>query len=421
MNGSTAEGSILFRPLTVGKLELAGRVFKSATSETRATEDGRADDELLEFYEPIAAAGTPLIITGNGYVHRQGKATPRQWGADHDDKIPGLRRLVDGVHRHGSRIFAQLNHCGRQVLPRTVGLEHALSASDVKELSLGTKPRPMTLEEIREAVAAFGAAAGRCQEAGFDGVQIHAAHGYLISQFLTPHTNRRKDDYGGPLDNRLRFLREVYRATRERVGPDFPVIMKLNGADSLPLRRGLKPAELAEIALAMEREGLDGVEVSIGHYESGMPVVRGTFWRFFRGVIEDGTGSQLPTPQRWAMRLGWPLFALVFNLLWWHYQGFNLKYARRFKQRLSMPVICVGGFRSRAAMERAIADGLCDAVSCARSMIANPYLYRHLRSGESGPRCVFCNACIGRVGGLPVDCYHPRVRAEKDRMLAAAD
>ncbi len=410
--------SILFQPLKIGKLEVAGRVFKAATSETRATEDGLVTEELLEFYEPIARAGTPLIITGNMWVHRGGRSTARQVGVDHDDKIPGLRRWAELTHRHGSRIFAQLNHCGRQVIPEAMGMDHALSASNVKELSLGTKPRPMTLVEIREVVAAFGAAAWRCKEAGFDGVQIHAAHGYLVSQFLTPHTNRRKDDYGGSFENRLRLLMEIYRATRDRVGSDFPVIIKLNGSDSLPLRKGLKPDELVEIALAMEKAGLDGVEVSIGHYESGMPVVRGTFGRFFRGVMSDGTGHQLSTFRRLAMRIGWPLFALVFNLLWWHYQGFNLKYARRFKKHLSMPVISVGGFRTRQKMEEAIADGLCDAVSCARSMVADPLLYEHLQTGETGPRCVFCNACIARVGGQPVDCYHPEVRAAKDRLLA---
>ncbi|MCG8602150.1 MAG: hypothetical protein MI807_18545, partial [Verrucomicrobiales bacterium] len=296
----------------------------------------------------------------------------------------------------------------------------ALSASDVKELSLGTKPEPMTADEIGDAVEAFAAATDRCRQAGFDGVQLHAAHGYLISQFLTPYTNRRQDAYGGSFENRLRLLKEIYRACRARVGPDFPIIMKLNGADSLPLRRGLKPDELVEIAVAMEGEGLDAVEVSIGHYESGLPVVRGRFWRFFRDSLSDGTADQLPPLRRWAMRLGWPLAAVLFNLLWWHYQGFNLKYARRFKERLKMPVISVGGFHSRRAMEEAITGRLCDAIACGRSMIADPFLYRHLRSGDSGPRCVYCNACIARVGGMAVDCYHPEVRAEKDRLLATS-
>ena len=412
-------GSILFRPLSIGSLSLPGRVFKAATSETRADENGFVTDELLDFYEPIARAGTPLIITGNLWITGGGKSTPRQCGVDRDDKIPGLRRLTELAHGHGSKIFAQLNHCGRQVLPAAVGLEFAVSASDVKEPSTGTRPRPLTREGIAEIVEAFATAAERCRRAGFDGVQIHAAHGYLISQFLTPHTNRRDDEYGGSFENRLRFLLEVYRATRARVGVEFPIILKLNGSDSLPLRHGLGPEELSRIALEMERQGLDGVEVSIGHYESGMPVVRGRFWRFFRTAARGGAGLQLAGWRRVGVRVLWPVLALGSNLLWWHYQGFNLKYARRFKERLSIPVISVGGFQSRETMERAIADGLCDAVSCARTMVADPLLYRHLREGAQGPRCVFCNACIARVGGQPVDCYHPDVRAQKDRMLAA--
>ena len=140
--------SVLFQPVSIGGLELAGRVFKAATAETRASDDGFVTDELLEFYEPIASAGTPLLITGNLYVSRGGRSTPRQCGADDDAKIAGLERLTSAVHGHGSRIFAQLNHCGRQVLPESVGLEYAVSASSVKELSTGTRPRPLSRDGI---------------------------------------------------------------------------------------------------------------------------------------------------------------------------------------------------------------------------------------------------------------------------------
>lgn len=412
--------SPLTRSLRIGSLEVPGRLLKTATSETRADADGNCTPEVVAFYEPMARAGTPLIITGNIFVSRSGRSTPRQMGADTDARIPGLRRLTTAVRGHGTRIFAQLSHCGRQVVPGPVGLDEAVSASDVRDLSIGTRPRPLTETEIAGVVADFAAAAGRCKAAGFDGVQIHAGHGYLISQFLTPYTNRRRDRWGGGLENRARLLREVHKAIRAQVGAEHPVIVKLNGADRLPLRRGLKTPELVEIARIMEADGVDAVEVSVGHYESGFPVVRGRFRRCLRGMAE-GSARALPQPWRSGFAAGWPLLAVVCDLAWPRAQGFNLAYARRFSAALGIPVICVGGFIDRRAMEAAIGDGDCDAVSSGRAFIADPLLYRHVLSGDAGPRCVFCNACVGRIGVEPLDCLHPEVRREKDAMLAAAE
>jgi 2,4-dienoyl-CoA reductase-like NADH-dependent reductase (Old Yellow Enzyme family) len=413
-----AEDSALFQPLSIGKITIPGRVIKAATSETRATRDGIATQATIDFYAPIARGGTPLIITGNIYVSLDGKSTPMQMGIDDDEKIPALAQLVDAVQARGVRIFAQLSHSGREVLPSYAGLPEAVSSSGVTDLSTGVRPRALTVPEIERVVERFGEAAGRCQKAGFDGIEIHAGHGYLISQFLTPHTNRRTDDYGGSLQNRVRLLSEIHRAIRARVGGDYPVIMKLNGSDYLPLRAGLKTPELVEIARIMEREGIDGVEISVGHYESGFPVVRGTFGRCLRAMAQ-GSARHLRGPRRIVMTTFWPVVAAVCNLIWRPYEGYNLRYARHFKKALSIPVLCVGGFLTRREMEAAIEQDLCDAISIGRGMVANPLLYQHLRDGTRGPRCVNCNACIGCIGTQPVDCYHPRVRAEKDAMLAA--
>jgi 2,4-dienoyl-CoA reductase-like NADH-dependent reductase (Old Yellow Enzyme family) len=411
---------ILFEPFSIGKLTIPGRVIKSATSETMATADGFATEQLVGFYGPMARAGTPLLITGNIYVSPDGQATPRQMGADSDDKIEGLARLAAEIHRHGSLIFAQLSHCGRQVVPPFIGRREAVSASEVKELMTGTKPRPLTPDEIHRIVDDFGAAALRCQQAGFDGVQIHAGHGYLVSQFLTPYTNRRTDAYGGALEGRTKFLRDIHRAIRDRVGADFPVILKINGSDWLPLRPGLKTAELVEIARLLERDGIDAVEVTVGHYESGFPMVRGSFGRCLRAMVR-GSVRYLSFPRRQLVTLFWPLIALASNLIWRREEGYNLKYAGQFKAALSIPVICVGGFTTREKMETAIADAACDAVSCARAFIADPFLYRHLREeGVAHPPCVFCNACSGGSGSEPLDCTHPRVRREKAAMMATA-
>jgi 2,4-dienoyl-CoA reductase-like NADH-dependent reductase (Old Yellow Enzyme family) len=409
--------SPLFKPLALGGITIPGRLIKSATSETRGTTDGLVTPELIEFYEPMARSGVPLIISGNLYTSVEGRSTPRQLGADEDRKIPALKGLVDVVHGRGTKIFAQISHAGRQLVPGFAGVPEAVSASDVTDRTSGTTPRPLTNAEVKRVVTQFGEAAARCQAAGFDGVQIHAGHGYLINQFLTPYTNKRTDEYGGSFENRLRFLREIYSAIRATVGTAYPLIVKLNGSDALPLRPGLNTPDLVRIAQTLEQDGVAAVEITVGHYESGFPIVRGTFWRMMRGMLK-GSVRYYPPERRAGFTVMWPLVALASNVLWSAREGFNLEYARQFKRALSIPVICVGGFLTRQAMETAIADGSCDAVSAGRAFIADPLLYRHLLEGTTGPRCNDCNACVGVIGVEPLDCYHPRVRAEKDAMLA---
>ena len=210
-----------FDPLEIGALEIPGRIFKTATSETSADPDGFVTDRLLLFYEQMARGGTPLMITGNLYAGPLGKSTRNMTGIDSDEKIPGLRGLTDRVHELGSLLFCQVSHCGRQVVADVMGFE-PLSASAVREPAMGSMPREMTLSEIAVVVEEFGAAAARAVEAGFDGIQLHGGHGYLISQFLTPHTNRRRDDYGGRFENRTRLLVEIIEAGAPGHGPGVP-------------------------------------------------------------------------------------------------------------------------------------------------------------------------------------------------------
>src|ERR1700751_5303381 len=263
---TTSSASPLLKPLRIGRLNVAGRLYKSATSETRATDDGHVTDELLEFYEPMVRAGTPLIVTGNLFVSLQSKSAGRQGGIDSDDKKPGLREGGPLVHSGGSLLVAQLSHGGRQMARSSDPGKATVSASSVREPLYGTKPRPLRADEIPALVDAFAAAGARAQDVGFDGVQIHAAHGYLLSEFLTPHTNRRTDEYGGSLDNRMRLVREVFLAIRAPVGDDFPTLLKMNGTDMLPLRKGATTAELVRVAKVLADEGVDAVEVFRVHY-----------------------------------------------------------------------------------------------------------------------------------------------------------
>lgn len=399
-----------FSPLPIGSMTLPARVFKTATSETCATEDGEVSDLLLDFYDPIAQAGTPLIITGAIYVSADGKAANYQLGADNDVRKQGLNRLTDRVHVYGGRIIAQLNHAGRQMIPSALGLGAAVSSSAVYEWSLGTRPRQLDEPEIRRISAAFADAARRCQEAGFDGIQLQAAHGYLISQFLTPHTNRRRDDYRVTPQGQSKFLIEVYETVRKAVGKDFPVLLKINGDDALILGRGLGTDALVETAHTMQERGVAAIEVSVGHYVSLFPGFRGRFTEYLRDFLDVGVGAQLPPLQKHGMKIGRPLLGALLNLWRPARQGFNLQYAKRFKARLSIPVICVGGFHELDEINRAIGAGECDAVSIGRAMIADPSFYRNLRVGTSGPKCDYCNRCLAVAGTRRIDCYNDAVR-----------
>lgn len=413
----TGEDTLLFSPILIGDIEVSGRLAKSATVEGCCTDDGFVTDALIEYYEQIAVGGTPLLITGATCFDPYSRMGPRQLTADHDNKIPGLRRLTDAVHSHDSKIFMQIYHTGRQAMPHLAGRKDAVAPSSVLDPALGVKPRAITSSEILETIQGFSDAAVRAKEAGFDGLQIHAAHGYLISAFLTPHTNRRSDAYGGSFENRIRFLVDVYRAIRQQVGQDYPIIMKVNGSDDLPFRKGLVPEDLVKVAQRMEDEGMDAVEISSGHYESGWTFARSHWRKYFSTITTVGVGRNLPWHRRGAVRLVAPILDWGLRRLSGYSEGFNLEYSKQFKKALTIPVICVGGFVRQEEMEHALVSGKCDMVSVARALIADPFLYRHMQENVKGPQCDFCNLCFARATAEPIDCFNEEVGALKKSIL----
>ncbi|WP_433756764.1 NADH:flavin oxidoreductase [Nocardia sp. CA-135398] len=412
--------SLLRRPLDIGAMRVDGRLFKSATSETRASEDGFVTDDLLAFYEPMAQAGTPMIVTGNLYVSLQGKSAGRQAGIDQDDKIAGLREWVGVAHAGGAKLVAQLNHGGRQIAELAPGADRIVSASNVREPLYGTKPSPLRRDEIPGVVDSFVAASVRAREAGFDGVQIHAAHGYLLGQFLTPHTNRRTDEYGGPLERRARLLLEVMDAIRARHGDDYPVLVKMNGTDDLPFRHGATTDELLRVGRWLQDAGANAIEISRGHYESWPGMVQGNYRGFLRASVSVGPGMHSSKGRKLAIRAIAPVIERIAERLRPPQEGFNLPYARRFTEALDVPVIAVGGFHTRAGMDNALASGSVDAVSAARAFIADPHLYRNLtvEPTPGHPVCGYCNGCIARFSGSRIDCYNDEIRGKREVMLA---
>ena len=255
----------LFKPGTIGQMEIKNRFVRSATAEFLTTDDGRVTDKYLRAYRQLARGGVGLIITGNLYVNTVGQAVPRSIVLHQDEIVDDLRKVVKTVHEHGAKIVAQINHAGRQC-SRDFITQKPIAPSAVRDMMSLVKPRRMSLNEIEDTITAYGDAARRVKEAGFDGVQILGAHGYLINQFLSCHTNRRKDEWGGSLENRMRFLIRVYELVRETVGPDYPVLIKINGEDCFP--NGVTIDQSLAVCEKLEELGIDAIEVSGGNWRN---------------------------------------------------------------------------------------------------------------------------------------------------------
>lgn len=367
--------SLLFTPCHIGSLQTSNRLVRSATAERMADSDGRPLPPLTKLYEELARGGVGLIITGHMYVHPSGKAHDEMTGIYMDDLIPDLAKLAQAVHALGGRIVPQINHGGMNSVAESVSDPIAPSAIDQPFL---TRPaREMTPLEVDTAIQAFADAARRCQEAGFDGVQIHAAHGYLISQFLSPFVNRRTDQWGGTAEKRMRFLREVSSAVREQVGDEYPVLIKLGMMDGV--EGGLSSEEGAGVVAALAGMGIDAVEISGGL--GGKKVVN----------VRKGIRSE-------------------------DREGYFSPLAQEARPHTELPIILVGGFRSRSVMERVLADGHADFVSLCRPLISEPDLPSQFKLGlKEKSRCLSANNCWAKGAGEGIACKCPHDRVVDKR------
>lgn len=351
--------SILFTPLKIGPLTVPNRFVRSATHDFMADDEGHVTDANIELYARLAEGEVGLIITGHAHVQPSGKASPRQMGVFDDRFARGLARIPEAVHRFPSRVFLQIAHAGRQTKEKLCGCV-PVSPSAVYDPVSKVMPRELSGDDIRVLIADFVSAGDRAKQAGFDGVQLHAAHGYLLSSFLSPHTNRRADEWGGPLENRARVLIEILRGVKGACGRDFPVIVKLNSTDFL--EGGLVLDDAVRIALRLEAEGIDGIEVSGGMAEAG----RGSVWAGLRSEDDE---------------------------------GYFVENAARIKQAVRVPVSGLGGIRTLAAAERIVREGRADLVSLSRPLIRDPFLVKHFREGLAAKsECISCNTCFNPRG-----------------------
>lgn len=331
-------------PLRCGAA-LQNRLAKAAMSENLGAADDHGPTEQLEaLYRWWSSSGAGLLITGNLMVDRRHRAEPGNVVIDDDAHLVRLARWAAEAKAGGAAVWAQLNHPGRQAPQTLVPKPVAPSAVRLSRSRLFARPRPLTHAEIVDIVARFAEGARRARRAGFDGVQIHAGHGYLISQFLSPLTNQRTDAWGGALPARARFLLEVVRAVRARVGNDYPIGVKLNASDFQ--RGGFTPDEAAQVARWIEAEGIDLLEISGGNYERPA-MMRGT---------EEGA-----RPDR----------------------AYFLAYAEQIRAATTLPLMVTGGFRSRAGMLDALSSGKVDVIGLARPLVLDAQVARRLLDDEA--------------------------------------
>jgi 2,4-dienoyl-CoA reductase-like NADH-dependent reductase (Old Yellow Enzyme family) len=350
---------MLFETTTIKNMSLTNRFVRSATWEGMANEDGACTPELTDLMVQLAKGGVGLIITSHAYVSLRGRARPRQLGVYSDKLVPGLAIMSKAVHDAGGKIAVQLAHAGCHADPRLMG-QTPLGPSNLKDRGM-PDCLEMTGDDVRAVAEDFGQAAFRVREAGFDGVQIHAAHGYLLSEFLSPFYNRRNDRYGGSVENRARLLLEVTQNIRDCVGEEFPVMVKMNSEDFVA--GGLTVEEMTTVASFLEKAGIDAVELSGGTIYSG-------------GCVPVRPGS-IDTEDK---------------------EVYYLEAARKFKERVGVPLMLVGGIRSYGVAERIVKEGIADYVSMCRPFIREPGLVNRWMSGDTGKsKCLSDNLCHKQV------------------------
>ena len=347
---------VLFEATEINGMKLANRFVRSATWEGMAADDGAVTPKLIQTMVDLAEGGVGVIISGHTYVSPEGQAGPWQLGIYKDEFVDGLKTMTDAIHKAGGKIVAQLAHAGHFAIKAlTKQPPHVVSDFD----GLSKSPRhELTKEDIKKLIEAFGKAAQRAKTAGFDGVQIHSAHGYLLSQFLSPAYNQRQDEYGGSIENRARVHVEIYNAIRKKVGNDYPVLIKINSEDYIDNGLSLEDSIAASKILA--DAGIDAIELSGGTLSSGK-----------LSPSRSGINKE-------------------------EKEAYFKEAAAAYNKVINIPLILVGGMRSLNVAEKIINSGSADYISMCRPFIREPGLIKRWQSGDKSPaKCKSDNLCFG--------------------------
>jgi len=343
--------SRLFEPAFIGSMRLPNRIVRSATAERMSNEAGIPLAPMTSLYERLARGGAGLLISGHMSVDPAGKAHPAMTGIHGEPHVAALRQVVAAVHLHGGRIAAQISHAG---MLSAGEVETPFAPSAIHRPPAGRPARGMTSQEIEATISTFAQAARHAVAAGFDAVQIHSAHGYLGSQFLSPLVNRRRDGWGGSIRARMAFLRQVCRNVRDAVGAGFPILVKLGVVDEF--EGGLELSDSLEVLASLSSWGVDAVEIS-----GGLSSARTFNIRPVRSAQDE---------------------------------GYFRPFAQLARDRTDLPILLVGGLRSRSVMEEILQSGDADFISLSRPLLCEPDLpLRFAAGGQQAASCISGNRC----------------------------
>ena len=388
---NTHLASKLFTPITIGPLTLRNRTIRSAAFEGMCP--GNAPSPmLLDYHRSVAAGGVGMTTVAYASVTRSGLSFPRQLWL-RPEIIPGLRELTDAIHAEGAAASIQIGHCGNMSHKSICGVT-PISASSGFNIYSPTWVRGMGREELPEMAKAYGRAVCLAREAGFDAVEVHAGHGYLISQFLSPYTNRRKDEYGGSLENRMRFMTMVMEEVMKAAGSDIAVFVKMNMRDGF--RGGMEIEETLEVARRLESLGGHALVLS-GGFVSKAPMY------VMRGAMPIRTLTHYM--DCWWLKYGVKLAGRVMIPTVPFKEAYFLEDALKFRSEIKIPLIYVGGLVSREKIGEVLNEGF-EAVQMARALLNEPGFVNRMRREEKARcNCGHSNYCIGRMYTIEMACH----------------
>ena len=414
---TATDTSFIFEPLRMRTLELKNRVLRSSLAGRFNNYDGMGTPVHMNWDLKFARGGVGAIISSNAPVHPRGLIVPNYAHIDRDETVPFWRELVRRVHEHDCKYIVQLAFSGRQRDLGGIQFEKGWSSTDKAEPIHGLECERMSRSAIQELVRCFARAAGRAREAGADGIEIHGCNGYLITQFLSPAINDRKDEYGGSLENRARFAVDIVRAVRDEVGPDYHLQFKVTAVDYgddlfFWKSKGTTLEDSIQVCKWLEEAGVDAFHVSSGNSFPHPRNPAGDFpledtVRGYDTMISSGRH----TFRNYLIFRTWP-FSRLFKKAWERasrggIEGINLGDCRAIKAAVSVPVFCTGGFQTASVVANAINRGDCDGVTIGRPLIANPNLVQLWQAGRDRPErpCTYSNKCLINQLENPLGCY----------------
>lgn len=398
----------VFGDAEIAGVKLKNRIIRSATHEGMADKYGSPTEMLMKKYELLARGEVGAIITGYAGVQQDGKCSLyNSLMINSDLQIRFYQELTSRVHELDTPIFLQISHCGRQTRSKIIGFTTVAPSPIRDKMYSEDIPHALSETEINEIIDNFVLAIERAKKAGFDGVQLHAAHGYLLSSFLSPHMNKRNDKWGSNTENRFRIIGEILRQARARVD-EFPILAKINAYEKS--KDGIKIEEAVKISMYLEKAGCDGIEVSCGIAEEGFVTTRGDF-PFEMITTNNFKMERIP-------RLLYPLVGHVIKRTMVSPEPhflYNLDHAEEIKKNVSIPIIVVGGIRKLKDIKNIIEKERCDFVSMCRPFIIEPNLVKKFKEGsQSESKCINCNYCTVGSEKHPLKCYYGRMPRNKN-------